>query len=106
MSNYICTECGAHLDPGEHCTCIRERENEQKIGRSIAIDVVRALDEFGMQYTISWLQVERYLNIMRDEDIACLHVYNHIYDIVHNFRYKAMDMLCEEYHISVKKVIR
>lgn len=30
MKNYICDLCGAHLDPGEHCTCEEEKEENIK----------------------------------------------------------------------------
>ena len=26
MMNYVCEHCGAHLDPGEHCDCLDEKE--------------------------------------------------------------------------------
>ena len=26
----ICTECGAHLDPGEKCDCEEERRSQEK----------------------------------------------------------------------------
>jgi len=26
MMNYKCEECGAYLDPGEHCDCQEEKE--------------------------------------------------------------------------------
>lgn len=26
---YTCPDCGAHLDPGEHCDCQKEGHDEQ-----------------------------------------------------------------------------
>lgn len=26
----VCSECGAHLDPGERCSCIEERQKAQE----------------------------------------------------------------------------
>ena len=26
MMEYICKQCGAHLDPGEHCDCREEKD--------------------------------------------------------------------------------
>lgn len=30
MHRYICTECGAYLDPGEHCDCKRRFEEKKR----------------------------------------------------------------------------
>lgn len=29
MYYHTCPDCGANLDPGEHCDCGREEDNEQ-----------------------------------------------------------------------------
>lgn len=26
----VCSDCGANLDPGEHCECFRERKEKEK----------------------------------------------------------------------------
>lgn len=30
MYGYICPNCGAHLDPGERCDCIEEKERNRE----------------------------------------------------------------------------
>ena len=30
MGKRICPHCGAHLDPEEHCDCLRGQENSDK----------------------------------------------------------------------------
>lgn len=34
MHRYICTECGAYLDPGEHCDCKRRFEEKKEIWKN------------------------------------------------------------------------
>lgn len=36
MYGYICPECGAHLDPGEHCDCQKEEE-QKKISEMMVV---------------------------------------------------------------------
>lgn len=42
MYGYICQNCGAHLDPGERCECLDEKEQQQQkiveISQMITVD--------------------------------------------------------------------
>lgn len=38
MYYLICSECGAHLDPGEKCDCYEEKKKQEEKLRSLLVE--------------------------------------------------------------------
>ena len=43
MYYHTCERCGSNLDPGEHCSCQDQRDDQPKIDKDIAADLVKNL---------------------------------------------------------------
>ena len=42
MSNYICKECGARLDPGERCDCMSDTGKKNEIKKELIFSPTKA----------------------------------------------------------------
>lgn len=61
MYNYRCEDCGAHLDPGERCTCSSTHEKNLRM-----VDELLTEDQDG-RMTLKETMKRQYRNYMEEE---------------------------------------
>lgn len=63
MYNYRCDNCGAHLDPGERCTCSRTHKKNLQM-----VDELFAEDQDGQMMLKEARESGTYIRLRRMED--------------------------------------